>query len=112
VSVLGELVLDPASQTVTLRDGGRATAGLVVYNAPRDQLVVLSAALAEPDAGRYFCYLERESERVPIGPMHFESDTAFWAGPMSGPDDAGRPGDRFLVVLEDSDALPVLVGEF
>jgi hypothetical protein len=111
-SVLGQLVLDPASQTLALRDGAGADAGVVVHNAPRDQVVVLTAALSEPEAGRYSCYLERESERVPIGPMHFEEETAFWAGPMSGPEDAGRPGDRFLVVLDDSDGVPVLVGEF
>jgi hypothetical protein len=112
VAEMAEVVAEPDARSLTLRDRAGAPAGLVVHSAARDRLVVMTSALESTASGRYSCYLERDGERSEIGPMHFEGDTSFWAGPMGGPADAGRRGDRFVVVLDPSDGVPVLAGDF
>jgi hypothetical protein len=109
--VLGELLNEPDAQHVQLRDASAAPAGMVVHSVARQELAVISSALERPAAGRYQCYLERDGQRTLIGPMHFDAETAFWAGPVGGPSDAGRSGDRFLVMLDGEDDA-VLWGEF
>lgn len=108
---MAEVAAQPDARPLTLRDRDGAAAGLVLHSASADRLVVMSAALEPSDSGRYNCYLERDGQRSEIGPMHFEAEMSFWAGPMSGPEDAGRVGDRF-VVLDPSGEVPVLTGEF
>ncbi|HSH22055.1 MAG TPA: hypothetical protein VK992_05555 [Candidatus Caenarcaniphilales bacterium] len=109
---LAELSGQPGARQVTLHDQTGTPAGIVVHDATARRLAVLTSSLAPLADGRYFCYLERDGERVAIGPMHFEAGTGFWAGPIDGPDDAGREGDRFLVLVEGSAGAPVLVGQF
>lgn len=109
---MADLVRDSDTRQVALLDRAGAPAGLVLHSATRDRLVVMTSALEPPTSGRYSCFLERDGERRPIGPMHFVDRTAFWAGPMGGPADAGRAGDRFVVVLDPSDGVPALAGEF
>jgi len=82
-----------------------------VHSMARQELAVLSSTLEPPAAGGYDCYLERDGQRTLIGPMHFDRETAFWAGPVGGPVDAGRSGDRFLILHDGRDDV-VLWGQF
>ena len=109
--MLGELLSEPDAQRVTLVDGASAPAGLVVHSPARQELAVISSMGQPPSGSRYDCYLERDGQRMLIGPMHFEGDTAFWAGPVGGPADAGRDGDRFVVMLDGEDE-PAVWGQF
>lgn len=110
-AMLGELLSEPDTQQVQLLDTANTPAGLVVHSVARQQLAVLSSTLEPPAAGRYECYLERDGQRTLIGPMHFDGQTAFWAGPVGGPADAGRSGDRFLILHEGQSDI-VLWGQF
>lgn len=110
-AVMADLLRDPAVQQVLLRDESGTPAGLVVHSPEEQRVAILSGGLPPSPSGRYFCYLERDGERLPVGPMHFEGQIAFWAGPMGGPPDAGRPGDRFLV-LREPEGDTALAGEF
>jgi hypothetical protein len=112
VAEMTRLAADPGSVQLTLRDEAGSPAGLVVHDPAAARLAVVSGALPDGAAADYWCYLERDGRRTPIGPMHVEGETHFWAGPMDGVADAGRPGDRFLVMGRDSDGPPVLVGDF
>ncbi|CAN5797595.1 hypothetical protein BH24CHL6_BH24CHL6_06770 [soil metagenome] len=109
--VFSDLMNEPDARHVELLDTSDAPAGMVVHSVARQELAVMSSALERPADGRYDCYLEREGERTLIGPMHFDGETAFWAGPVGGPPDAGRAGDRFVVMLEGRDEA-VLWGQF
>ena len=110
-AALGELTGVPDAQQIQLHDRANAPAGLVVHSAARQRLAVLTSSLEQPATGRYGCYMERDGERTFIGPMHFDGDMAFWAGPVGDPSDAGLPGDRFLVTMEDENEV-VLWGQF
>ncbi|MBA3779396.1 MAG: sigma-70 family RNA polymerase sigma factor [Chloroflexi bacterium] len=106
------LLREPDTQRVTLTDSSGAAAGTVLYNGREGTLVVVSDDLAvEGSDVHYSCYLERDGERVPIGYMNSGAGLSYWAGAVSGPAGAGRPGDRF-VVAESIDAEPVLSGTF
>lgn len=109
--VMAELARDPQTETMTLHDPSGAAGGTLMYEPDADMLVVFSQTLAAPDGGSYGCYLERDGERTWIGPMLFEADTAYWAGPtrMSG---LGQPGDRFLVLTDADDPTPMLSASF
>jgi hypothetical protein len=111
VSVMGQLLRAPDARQLWLADSEATPAGLVVHSPSQRRLAVIATGFEQPVPGRYDCYLERGEERTLIGPMHFEGDTGFWAGPMEQPVDAGRAGDRF-VVLEEEDGQPLLSGEF
>jgi len=110
-AMLGDLMSEPDSQHIQLLDTEDEPAGLVVHSVARQQLAVLSSTLEPPAEGGYDCYLERDGQRTLIGPMHFDGETAFWAGPVGGPADAGRSGDRFLI-LHDGQNDVVLWGQF
>jgi hypothetical protein len=112
VAEMTRLAADPGSVQLTLRDGDGSPAGFVVHDPAAARLAVISTALPHGAAADYWCYLERDGRRTPIGPMHLEGETHFWAGPTDAVADAGRPGDRLLVMGRDSDGPPVLVGEF
>lgn len=112
VAEMTRLAADPASVQLTLRDAAGNPAGLVVHHPASARLAVVSSSLPGGAAADYWCYLERDGQRTTIGPMHVEGATHFWAGPMDGPADAGRSGDRFLVMARDSGEPPVLVGDF
>jgi hypothetical protein len=110
--MMAELAREPTAHTMVLRDADGMPGGTVVYEPVSDRLVVFSEVLDEPASGRYGCYVERAGERTLIGPMLFEADAAFWAGPVSQSLDLGQPGDRFLVLRDASDATPMLAGTF
>lgn len=109
--VLAEMARDPSARAMTLEDPSGAPAGTLMYQLDTTMLVVFSEALEEPASGRYGCYLERDGERTWIGPMHFDSGTAFWAGPVRTPG-LGEPGARFLVLAGPDDPTPMLEGTF
>jgi anti-sigma factor RsiW len=109
---MDERLAEPGVLQATLRDGSGSGAGLVVLSPDSQRLAVFTASLEPPSTGRYECYLERNGERTLIGPMIFEGPVAFWAGPVDTPADAGRPGDRFLVLLGAADGEPRLQTEF
>jgi hypothetical protein len=93
----------PDHRAVTLHTASGEAGGSVVFDPGSRELVVLSGRLPEPAEGqRYQCYLERDGERTRIGPMIEAGEFYFWAGAVSEPEDALRPGDRFLVVDEAS----------
>lgn len=109
--VMAEMARDPSAHAMTLRDPNGAPGGTVMYAPDSSMLVVFSEMLEEPASGRYDCYLEREGQRTWIGPMLFEDDTAFWAGPVRT-DTPPRQGDRFLVLAGPDDPVPMLVASF
>jgi hypothetical protein len=111
VAEMTRLAAQPGASQLALRDPEGNPAGMVIHDPATARLAVISASLPGGDTD-YWCYLERAGERTRIGPMHLEGETHYWAGPMGGPADAGRSGDRFLVLDERSDGAPVLVGEF
>lgn len=97
---------------VTLLGAGGQPAGSLLQDPSEDRIVVVAQGLPAPPAGqRYGCYLERDGRRVEVGWMRLSGDLAYWAGPMAEPSDAGRSGDRFIVVVEDAET-PVLEGTF
>jgi hypothetical protein len=110
--MMADLARTPGAHTMTLTDGAGAPGGTLIYEPQSQQLVVFSEALARPASGRYGCYVERAGERSWVGPMLFEANAAFWAGPVREPLDLGRPGDRFLVLREPTDPTPMLSGSF
>ena len=114
VAALTDQVLrQPDGERVVLVDARGDPAGTLVYSRSSRDLVVVSDALAPPAGGsRYACYLERGGDRTQIGWMRFSQDLAYWGGKMSGPSDAGREGDRFVVVLDTPGGAPALAGEF
>ncbi len=112
-AAVDRILVRPDHVLLPLSDASGAAAGSVLFDAHTDELVVLSRALPEPPEGKtYLCYLERNGERTRVGPMRVEYGTAWWAGAMPAPADAGSPGDRFLVVLGDETSPPVLSGSF
>lgn len=112
-AAVDRILARPDHVLLPLSDAGGAAAGSVLFDAHTDELVVVSRALPEPPQGKtYQCYLERNGERTRVGPMRVEYGTAWWAGAMPAPADAGEPGDRFLVVLGDETSPPVLSGSF
>jgi Anti-sigma-K factor rskA, C-terminal len=107
-----DLLRDPSAVRVALARPDGYEAGSLLASRDQDRIVVLAQDLPEPPSGgSYFCYLERDGRRIPVGYMHLAGDLAYWAGPMAEPADAGSPGDRFLVVRE-WDGMPALVGSF
>jgi hypothetical protein len=109
--MMGELLAEPDAVELRLLDGAGEPAGIVVHSPSRQELAVLTSVLDRPATGRYECYLERDGESVFIGPMHFEDGTAFWAGPVAVIADAGRAGDRFMV-MHGAGAEPALWAQY
>lgn len=112
VTQMNERLAEPGVKQAILRDRDGSGAGLVVLSPAAQRLAVMSTALELRADGNYQCYLERDGQRTLIGPMHFEEQVAFWAGPITAPPDAGRAGDRFLVLYGEADAEPELQTEF
>ncbi len=110
-SMMSELLAEPDARSLRLIDSARVPAGFVVHSPSRQQLAVLTSALERPAEGRYECYLQRNGQLIFIGPMHFEDGTAFWAGRVTAIQDAGRAGDRFVVMHGPPDE-PALWGQF
>jgi hypothetical protein len=110
--MMAELAREPTAHTMVLRDASGTPGGTLIYEPTSAQLVVFSEVLQQPASGRYGCYVERAGERTWIGPMLFEADMAFWAGPVSQLPGLGMPGDRFLVLREATDATPMLSASF
>jgi hypothetical protein len=112
-TMMAELAREPTAQTMVLRDPAGEVGGTVIYEPNRRMLVVFSETLAPPSEGRYGCFIERDGERTWIGPMNYEAETSFWAGPLyRAPPDFGRPGDRFIVLRDQADPLPMLEADF
>ena len=109
---LDERLAEPGVRQAILRDGDGSGAGMVVLSPSSQRLAVFTASLEPPPSGRYECYLERDGQRTLIGPMGFEGQVAFWAGPVDTPADAGLTGDRFIVLFGPADGVPRLQTEF
>jgi hypothetical protein len=106
------MLREPDLIRVTLLGADGRPAGSLLQDPSEDRIVVVAQGLPAPPAGeRYGCYLERDGERMEVGWMRLSGDLAYWAGPMDEPSDAGRAGDRFIVVPEHSET-PVLEGTF
>jgi hypothetical protein len=112
IGQLTERLADADARQAYLQDQSGARSGMVVISPAALRLAVLSSGVDPVAADGYACYLERDGELVEIGPMNFEGDVGFWAGPLSGPPDPGRAGDRFLVLGDETDRVPVLWTEF
>jgi hypothetical protein len=113
VAVLDGVLRERDHARVELRDANGIGGGSVVLSRETGTVVVLTSGLTPPPEGRtYRCFLERGGERLPVGPMHFSGGAGYWAGPMGGPSDAGRAGDRFLVILDSATGTPALSGSF
>ncbi len=103
----------PEHVTVPLVDAAGEAGGSVLFDPASSELVVVSEALeAIPEGREYGCFLERDGERTRVGRLKVVGDAAFWMGPMTEPADAGRSGDRFVVVRDDRPEVPVLSGGF
>lgn len=112
-SAVDRVLQQPEHVTVPLLDAAGAAGGSVLFDPDSRQLVVLSEALEPVPAGsEYGCYLERDGERTRVGRLKVVDDAAFWMGPMAEPADAGRSGDRFVVIRDDRPEAPVLSGGF
>lgn len=112
-AAVDRILARPDHVLLPLSDASGTPAGSILFDAHTDELVVLSRALPEPAEGQvYACFLERNGERTRVGRMRVEYGTAWWAGAMPAPSDAGAPGDRFVVVLGDETSPPILSGSF
>jgi hypothetical protein len=106
------MLREPDLVRVTLLGADGRPSGSLLQDPSEDRIVVVAQGLPAPPAGqRYGCYLERDGRRMEVGWMRLSGDLAYWAGPMAEPSDAGRSGDRFIVVLEHAET-PVLEGTF
>ncbi len=105
----------PDHRQVTLRTAAGEPAGSLLFDPASRELVVLTDRLPPASSGGdYDCFIERTGERTRVGSMGTVNGFSFWAGPMDEPADAGRRGDRFLVVEErpdGTDGSPVLIGD-
>lgn len=112
-SAIDRVLQQPGHRMVPLVDASGAAGGSVLFDPGSRELVVVSRALeALPEGRQYGCFLEREGERTRVGRLKVVGDAAFWMGPMVEPGDAGRSGDRFVVVRDDRPETPVLSGGF
>lgn len=112
-AAVDRVLQQPDHMTVSLVDGAGAAGGSVLFDPDSRELVVVSQALeAIPEGIEYGCYLERDGQRTRVGRLKVVGDAAFWMGPMAEPADAGRSGDRFVVVRDDRPEAPVLSGGF
>ncbi len=112
-SAVHRVLQQPDHMIVPLVDGAGAAGGSVLFDPASRELVVVSQALeAIPEGSEYGCYLERDGKRTRVGRLKVVGDAAFWMGPMAEPSDAGRSGDRFVVVRDDRPEEPVLSGGF
>ena len=109
--MMADIARDPQAVTMTLHDPSGAPGGTVMFAPDSRMLVVFSESLPGAASGDYDCYVERAGERTWVGPMLFEADTAFWAGPVRA-SDLGQPGDRFLVLADEGDPTPMLEATF
>ena len=106
------LLRQPDHREAVLSNSARDRAGTVLLSAAGDRLVVITDALEYGNGAYYECFIERAGKRIPMGYMEFAQGLAFWAGPIRGVEDPGRPGDRFVVVDANRADRAVLTGTF
>jgi hypothetical protein len=108
-----DVLARPGHRTAALTTPTGEPGGFVAMSPGSGELVVVSNALEPPLGGaEYECFLDRDSDRYPIGNMNQITDELwFWAGEVTEPPDAGLPGDEFLVILEGATE-PTLSGTF
>jgi hypothetical protein len=112
-SAVDRVLQQPEHMIVALVDAAGVSGGSVLFDPMSRELVVVSQALeAIPEGREYGCFLEREGQRIRVGRLQVVGDAAYWMGPMDAPSDAGRRGDRFVVVRDDRPEAPVLSGGF
>ncbi len=112
-SAVDRVLQEPGHRMVPLVDASGAAGGSVLFDPVSRDLVVVSQALeALPEGREYGCFLERGGERTRVGRLRVVGDAAFWMGPLAAPGDAGRSGDRFVVIRDDRPETPVLSGGF
>lgn len=106
VEMMARLAGQDATHEMVLRDHSGQEAGMALMSDETHQMAIFTAALNEPTEDEYWCFLERDGERMMLGPMHFAEGVSFWAGPMAE-DAEMQPGDQ-LVVAADEDAPAML----
>ncbi|MDQ3493052.1 MAG: hypothetical protein M3452_07310 [Chloroflexota bacterium] len=112
-SAVDRVLKQPEHMMVPLVDAAGSTGGSILFDPASRELVVVSQSLESiPEGREYGCYLEREGQRIRVGRLKVVGDAAYWMGPMDEPADAGRSGDRFVVVRDDRPEAPVLSGGF
>lgn len=112
-SAVDRLLQQPEHMMVPLVDAAGSSGGSVLFDPASRELVVVSQALESiPEGREYGCYLERDGQRIRVGRLKVVGGAAYWMGPMDEPVDAGRRGDRFVVVRDDRPEAPVLSGAF
>jgi hypothetical protein len=112
-SAVDRVLQQPEHMIVALVDAAGVSGGSVLFDPMSRELVVVSQALEViPEGREYGCFLEREGQRIRVGRLQVVGDAAYWMGPMDAPRDAGRSGDRFVVVRDDRPEAPVLSGGF
>lgn len=110
VSVMSELAREPDAAQIVMNDSAGEAAGVAFVSGPDGRLAIFTASRGAADDA-YWCYLQRGSEMIELGPMHVVDDVAFWAGPIQEIPNLGQATDRLLVAL-DEDAEPLFSGEF
>lgn len=110
---MDEVLREAGHREITLLGTGGTPGGTLLVDAAGHEIVVVSTALAPaPEGSQYDCYLERNGARTRVGRMHWDEGLAYWVGSMDEPADAGRSGDRFIVVLDSVPDMPALTGQF
>lgn len=110
---MAEILHDPAGRRVELADPQGTNRGVLLFSRSSGELVVFATDLPPAPSGRtYRCLLQRDGATTQLGPMHLNDRIAYWAGSLTGTVDAGRPGDRFVVILDGADGSPALTGTF
>lgn len=112
LGITANILQGPGHLVASLEAPDGTPGGAVVISPGTGQLAVITQALPVPaGTARYECFVVRGGVAVSVGYMHFTDDTAWWAGPIKEPVDAGLQGDTFTVVLEGT-TTPALTGTF
>lgn len=110
----------PGQLTVPFTDAAGEPAGAVILAPGSGRLIAVTRALP-PGADAWVVVLERDGMRTRIGPLERAADpdaggaVAWWIGPLPEtlPVDAGRAGDRILVLpTEGIGGTPLLDARF
>lgn len=111
VGMLADLAADPDTRQLALRDPSGQAAGAVFLSSASGRIAIFSDPLGPSRTGAWGCYLERDGQITELGPMHDAAGVSYWAGWIKAVPDAGLPGDRLLIGMDEGGE-PTLVGTF